>query len=71
MEDPELSGMIASCFSIQESLHSQRKIFSTAAGELFIIIRGRGLSLGRHENKGSWGEPHESVFAQHFHKETI
>ena len=43
---------------------------SRAAGELFIIIRGCGLSLGSHENKGSWGEPHESVFAQHFCKET-
>ena len=48
---------------IQESLHSLRKMVSRAAGELFIIICGCGLSLGRHENKGSWGEPHESAFA--------
>ena len=41
------------------------------AGELPQIIRGGGLSLGSHENKGSWGEPHESVFAQHPYKETI
>jgi hypothetical protein len=42
-----------------------------AARELFVIIRGFALSLGSHDKKGSWGEPHESVFAQHPYKETI
>ena len=51
--------------------YTYRGIKSRAAGELFIIIRGDRLSLGSHEHKGSWGEPHESVFADHFHKETI
>ena len=54
----------------REYLAAREKMFSGAAGNLFIIIRGCGLFLGRRANKGSWGEPHESAFAQHFHKET-
>ena len=49
---------------------SPEDFFPRAAGELFIINRGCGLSLGSHGNKGPWGEPHEHVFADHFHKET-
>jgi len=41
------------------------------AGQLFFIICGFALSLGSHDKKGYWGEPHESVFAQHLHEETI
>ena len=31
------------------------RILSGPLGGLFIIIRGCGLSLGSHENKGTWG----------------
>jgi len=38
--------------------------------ELFNIILGCGLSLGGYKKQDLGGTPQESVFAQHFYKET-